>query len=194
MKNLTALLFSLFLINNFYAQIIESPLAFNTESSVAIQQTKDLAALTHVNTSKKAIKTTGVNATYINSSVFTDNAMYVKILQQQAALYDVKKAKNYKPKTKSSYDVLFNTTRGTMTVTYDDSGKIISSKEQYTNVALPKAVIVNIMKAYPEWRFNTNICSIDYKQDTGHVSTYRVKISNGNQSKTIKADGKGNLI
>ncbi|CDF80528.1 nicotinic acid mononucleotide adenyltransferase [Formosa agariphila KMM 3901] len=194
MKNLIALLFSLFLINNFYAQIIESPEAFESKTSVAVNQSKDLAAITNLNTSKRSVTTTGVNATYINSAVFTDNATYVKVLQQRAAKYDVKNSENYNEKSKSSYNVVFNTKRGNMSVNYDDSGEIKSSQEQYKNVALPKAVIVNIMKAYPDWRFNTNICSVVYQKNKGHVTTYKVKISNGKQSKTVKSDDKGNII
>ncbi|WP_159427066.1 hypothetical protein [Formosa haliotis] len=50
------------------------------------------------------------------------------------------------------------------------------------------------MKAYPQWRFNENVCTVDYKHNKAVITTYKVKISNGNQTKTVKTDEKGNLI
>ena len=194
MKKSIAFVCCLFLVNSFYAQIIETPEQLEQETAVAINQNKNLAALSNVNKTNASIKTVGVNATYMNSSVFTDNATSVKILQLEAAKFDLKNADAYDSKEKSSYNVVFDSNKGIMTVTYDNNGQITASKERYTNVALPKSVIVSIMKSYPDWRFDSNECNINYKHNKGQFTSYNVKISNGNQTKTVQSDGKGNLI
>ena len=196
MKKFIALLCCLFLANSFYAQIIETHQELESETVVAINQNKDLKALSNLNTTNKAtVKTVGVNATYLNSSVFTDNAAYVKNLQQHASKYDVKKSDVYNHSSSSStYNVDFSTKKGDMTVTYDSDGQISSSQERYKNVALPRPVIVSIMKTYPSWRLDSNICNINYKHNKGVLTSYKVKISKGNQTKTVKSDDKGNII
>ncbi|MDW5287605.1 hypothetical protein [Formosa sp. PL04] len=194
MKKFIALVCCLFLVNNFYAQTIKTQQELELESAVAVNQNKNVAALTNLDKSRASVKTVGVNATYMNSSVFTDNATFVKILQQRAAKYDLKNTEVYNPGDKSTYAVVFDTKKGVMSVTYNDDGKITASKERYKNVALPRPVIVSIMKAYPEWRFDGNVCSIDYKDNKGLLTSYKVKISNGTQTKTVKSDAKGNII
>ncbi|WP_066224252.1 hypothetical protein [Formosa haliotis] len=92
MKTCIALVGCLFIVNSFYAQTTElkSEQQHESETAVAYNQSKDLAALNNLNTNTMAVKTTGVNANYLNSHMLSDNALYVKVLQQHAAQYDLK--------------------------------------------------------------------------------------------------------
>ncbi|MBP1838119.1 hypothetical protein [Formosa algae] len=198
MKKFMSLVCCLFIVNSFYAQSIE-PLN-NYNSQMALNQGRNVTALsaiealTPAKTTKATVKTVGVNATYINSSRFTENAMFVKAFQERAAQYNLKDHKVYDSKSKSTYDVVFSNKKGTMTINYNKIGEIKESKEKYKDVALPKPVIISIMKAYPEWRFENNVCNINYKYNKGISTLYKVTISNGKHTKTVKSDDQGNLL
>ncbi|MDW5287603.1 hypothetical protein [Formosa sp. PL04] len=193
MKKIITLVCCLFLGNNFYAQV-EITQDNLQENPIAYTQTKNPDAQTSLEKSKATVKTVGVNATYMNNSVFTDNGNYVKILQQYISKYDVKNMEAYNNDDKSIYDVSFKTKKGIFLVTYKGDGQIISSKERYKNVIIPKAVSISIMKTYPNWIHEASICTVNYRHGKGLSTSYRVKISNGNQTKIIKTDAKGNII
>lgn len=194
MKQFISIAVCLLFIGSAYAQTTDPQNPNKEETAVAYtsdQQKADLA-LAKYNTT--AIKTTGMNANYLNSTFLVNSPTKVKILQQQAALYDLENAEVYDSSSKSEYDVVFDTKRSTMNVRYNDMGKIMKSRERFKNIALPTDVIVAVMKAYPDWRFDGNVCTINYKHDQGISTTYKIMISNDNKKKTVKINEDGNLI
>ncbi|MGJ5641977.1 hypothetical protein [Formosa sp. S-31] len=192
MKKLIPMALCLLFAGSIYAQTRDSIRSNEEETAIAYQKQ---AQLDLIASRSATVKTTGANASYLNSTYLVNSPTYVKILQQKAALLDLAELDDYDSRDDSDYDVVFDSDKATMSVAYDDMGTIKYSREQFKNVAMPTPVIVSVMKAYPGYRFDGNTCTIEYAQDKGITNTiYKIKISNENDRKTVKVDDEGNLI
>lgn len=199
MKRVMSLAVCLLLAGSIYAQTdlenaTDTLPTSEDETALAYTKSQQKADAMLAKYHSTAIKTTGVNASYLNSTFLVDSPTYVKIAQQNAALFDLANTEVYDNSEAASYDVVFDSKRSTISVRYDDMGKIIYSKERFENIALPNAVIVSIMKQYPNYRFDANVCTINYAENKGINTTYKVMISHGKDKKTVKVDDKGNFI
>lgn len=199
MKRVMSLAVCLLLAGSIYAQTdlenaTDTLPTSEDETALAYTKSQQKADAMLAKYHSTAIKTTGVNASYLNSTFLVDSPTYVKIAQQNAALFDLANTEVYDNSEAASYDVVFDSKRSTISVRYDDMGKIIYSKERFENIALPNAVIVSIMKQYPNYRFDANVCTINYAENKGIYTTYKVMISHGKDKKTVKVDDKGNFI
>ena len=70
--------------------------------------------------------------------------------------------------------------------TYDNSGKIVKSSENYINIKLPHQLTLEVIKTFPNWRILKSQQFIEYNSLTGPESTFVIKIKNDKKSKVLK--------
>ena len=170
-------------------------LLFLSLTTAAFSQDKE------TNLEEKAIKMEELPAVVIKS-VGKDFSVYlpdknpdrnVRALEEKFISYDL--GKDYEGY--ESYLVIMETSKGTLTATYNENGKLTSVIENYKNIKLPNSVIYSIYKTYPGWQIIND--KYLYSQKEGDIikKEYNLKIKKGNEVRKliVKPDGeivKGN--
>jgi len=81
-----------------------------------------------------------------------------------------------------------------ITNTYDQSGKLIASKEVAKNEKLPVEIAESLEKTYPGWAIANDVYRMNrYKDDTEEES-YKVILEKGNQKMKIYLDATGGIL
>lgn len=144
-----------------------------------------------VNKVKPAPKT--LNNNYLNKVLDNSMAIHVSALEKQVSQFDITSVSKYKGESKP-FKTIFKTNKGSIDVSYDEKGKIISTTEKYTNVKLPDAVRDIVFKTYSDW----TLLNVDYMV---HYNTYKkvkkiylVKIGKGKLKKKIKVNSDGEIL
>lgn len=93
-----------------------------------------------------------------------------------------------------SYLVVFSNSKGTLSATYDEKGKLTSVVEKYNNIILPAPVIYNMYKSYPGWKIVND--KYLYTQENGDVTKkqYNVKLKKGKETIKLKVNPKGEIL
>jgi hypothetical protein len=125
------------------------------------------------------------NIKYLEHVNAKDNPIIVMKLENVAAQYNITESSIYKQKSNTTYEVVFEESNGKIVATYNKSGEIIKSVEEYNNLKLPIQVSVAISKKYPGWSFASNTHRIIYKN--GSIKKmYDVIIKNNSTTKELK--------
>jgi len=139
------------------------------------------------NPDSKTTNDTGIvqNLPYLQQVKVNDSPVIVMKLEHIAAQYNIKEAPIYKEKSQVTYDVIFEESNGKIIATYNKSGEIVSSIEEYKNLKLPLQVSATISKTYPGWSFISNIHKIVYTKNKAK-KMYTIQIKNNNLTKELK--------
>lgn len=90
-----------------------------------------------------------------------------------------------------NYLVIMETSKGSLTATYNQNGKLTSVVENYKNVKLPGEVIYSIYKTYPGWQIVND--KYLYSQKEGDIikKEYNLKIKKDKEVRKliVKSDG-----
>lgn len=133
-------------------------------------------------TSKRA----PVNLSFINSFATIDISKRILSFQKVAANYDIKANSLYTPSKPSTYTVNFKEANNKIVNLYNHNGEILSSNQSYSEIRLPYAISSKIALEHAGWLINDIKCVISYTKGKDVDIVYKVKIKNGNQSKTLK--------
>jgi len=125
------------------------------------------------------------NLAYLEQVNVNESPVIVMKLENIAAQYNIKDAPIYKSKRATTYDVIFEESNGKIIATYNKTGELVSSIEEYKNLKLPLQVSTAISKKYPGWSFIANAHKIIYNKNMAK-KMYTVKIKNNNQTKLLK--------
>lgn len=130
---------------------------------------------------------------YLNAVDQKDLAQPVKMLQKMAAEYDVKASDLY-VEDYDEYQVSFYIPSGTILASYDREGKLLSTVERYTDIALPEAVRTAIGQRYPGWSIPKDVYLVNYYEQRGATKVYKVTLQNGDKRIRVKTNDKGEFI
>lgn len=116
--------------------------------------------------------------------------LYVKALQGKFVAYEL--GKDYEGFQK--YLVIMEGDKGSLTATYNATGKLISVVENYKNVKLPNAVIYSVYKEFPGWEFVND--KFLYTQEDGDVikKQYHIKIRKDNEVRKLVVKPSGEIL
>ncbi|WP_066224261.1 hypothetical protein [Formosa haliotis] len=197
MKTFLSIALGLLLSGGLYAQTTKFSKAKGKRIAETTIEAPD-AAIVGSASSTTAVKTTGVNANYLNISNVLESPKSVRQFQQIVAEYDVKTSGMYNSKyeglSKPIYQITMQTKDGILRVDYNGDGKIVKTSEHYSNVAIPSFMVVKILQEYPGWKIVSQNCNVDYLQNKGTTRTYKIKIEKEGKKKTLHLDGAGKLL
>lgn len=130
---------------------------------------------------------------YLSAVDQKELAQPVKMLQKQAAEYDVKKSDFYEDEY-DTYFISFFIPQGEILATYDQDGKLLRTAEKYKNVALPKAVTKAVMDRFPQWIIAEDAYLVNYYEESGAKKVYKLTLQNGDKRLKVKLNEKGEFI
>jgi len=174
MKKLVILIVSVMIANTINAQSEDIAFAYLdndsfTESTVNNRQfTIDKSAYNYASAK-------GTNA----SSV-------IKHMENIIANYDLTTNRAFDTSNRANYKVVFKQKNSKAIVNYNTDGEIISSIERYKNVKIPIKIAVLISLNNNGFYLKKTTVYKRYKRNTGFVTNYKVIISNGQETKTLK--------
>jgi hypothetical protein len=114
----------------------------------------------------------------------------VRILEHQAASYDVKNSEYYDDEYEE-YNISFYLPAGYVLATYNKDGKLLRTAERFKNVALPKSVAQSLVKRYPHWDIPKDVYRVTYKDDKGATKVWKVLLKQGEKRLKVKLDDEG---
>lgn len=130
---------------------------------------------------------------YLSAVDQKDVAQPVKMLERQAATYDVKKSELYEDDY-GTYFVSFYIPEGNILAAYDKDGRLLRTVEKYKDIALPKAVASAIVTKYPDWRMAKDVYLVNYNEGSPAKKIYKVTLEKGDQRMKVKTNEKGEFL
>jgi len=151
------------------------------------------------NSEMKEVKLSDVTITALNDD-YLDKvgeseslSPWVFTLEREASRFNVKESPNFYPGGTNKFG--FIKRKGKIIATYNDDGKIVSTKEFYGDIMLPNAVREALYLAYPEWNMKKNTYLVSYDHRRGAKKVYKIQIQNDEKrTKTVKFDDEGNIM
>ena len=116
----------------------------------------------------------------------------VREYQNMASEYDVTKSYQFDGRN-SPFTLVFRTEKGTITANYDANGEVISSKEQFRNVAPPTDMVKKVLSEYDGWKLVKSNYYVSYNKNKSTVAYHTLQITNGKKKKSISMDVDGTL-
>jgi len=126
------------------------------------------------------------NSDYLMNVNQKDTPQRVSKLQNIVANYKIQDAEVFERKTKSTYDVIFKETNGSITATYNTDGNIIKTVEKFRDLKLPYALAKEIFKQNPSWNLKGNSQTTSYDETNGSVKIYSITIQKDGVKKTLE--------
>ncbi|CAM4024247.1 hypothetical protein [Gillisia limnaea] len=139
------------------------------------------------------IKIVAVNYKYLDAAGEEDVAEPVKLLQREAATFNLKNSEYYQDDY-DTYFISFFIPQGKILASYDRDGKLLRTAEKFKDIALPKAVSTAVAKRFPGWSVSKDVYLVSYHEAKGASKTYKLLLENGDKRMRIKTDEKGNFL
>lgn len=121
-----------------------------------------------------------------NTLISNQSSKRITAFQNEVSKYDITSKSIYTPKNPSNYTVVFKEAQNVITNIYNHDGEVISSEQTFKAIRLPNNISISILKEYPNWSIKAVNCVITYEKSKDVKKLYKIKISNGTKSKTIK--------
>ena len=139
-----------------------------------------------------SLSSNSLNSNYLYKVQDESMSVLVRTLEEKASNFNVKKSKKFDGDI-NPFKVVFKVPNGSIIVTYNNDGEILSSLERFKNIKLPEPVRVSIFKKYPNWSLISNSYLVSYNKDENVKKEYKVQIGKDNLKKQIKVDPFGNI-
>ncbi|MDX5584270.1 MAG: nicotinate-nucleotide adenylyltransferase [Aureibaculum sp.] len=133
------------------------------------------------------------NYDYLQHIKSNDIHPTVSLLERKVAKFDIKSL-NLEIDGYSTYQVLFFIPEGKINALYNNSNKIIRTREIFKDIKLPIHVINSISKTYPEYDIESDVYFVRYDHRKGIKKTYKITLVNKDRSIKIKSDENGNIL
>ena len=133
------------------------------------------------------------NYKYLRSLDNKEVAQPVQMLEQQAAVYDVKESEFFQDDF-DTYYVSFYLPMGYILAIYDSTGKLLSTAEKFKNVAVPSVVRTAVIERYPNWAISKNIYRVNFEDAKGAKQVYKLVLENGKKRIRVKVNEKGEIF
>lgn len=139
------------------------------------------------------IEIVAVNYKYLDAAGDEDVAEPVKLLQREAAAFDLKNSEYYQDEY-DTYFISFFIPEGKILASYDRDGKLLRTAEKFKNIALPRAVTETIAERFPNWTIAEDVYLVNYHEAKGASKRYKILLENGDKRMRVKTDEKGNFL
>lgn len=130
---------------------------------------------------------------YLSSVDNRELAQPVKLLEHQAAAYDVKNSEFYDDEY-DEYYISFYLPSGYILATYDKNGKLLRTAERYKNVALPKVVSASLQEKYPDWAIPKDVYLVTYEEEKGATKVWKLLLKQGDKRLRVKLNERGEYV
>lgn len=130
---------------------------------------------------------------YLSAVDNQDVAQPVRMLERQAAEYDVKETDYYEDEY-DNYFVSFYIPQGSILAAYDKDGRLIRTAEKYSDIGLPQAVREAVVKRFPNWSIAKDAYLVTYNEDKGAKKVYKILLKNGDKRMKVKANENGEFL
>jgi hypothetical protein len=127
---------------------------------------------------------------YLSAVDNRELAQPIRLLENQAATYDVKNSEYYDDEYEE-YNISFYLPAGYVLATYNKDGKLLRTAERYKNVALPKSVAQSLVKRYPHWAIPKDVYKVTYEEDKGVTKVWKVLLKQGDKRLKVKLTEEG---
>lgn len=139
------------------------------------------------------IEIVAVNYKYLDAAGDEDVAEPVKLLQREAAAFDLKNSEYYQDEY-DTYFISFFIPEGKILASYDRDGKLLRTAEKFKNISLPRAVTEAIAERFPNWTIAEDVYLVNYHEAKGASKRYKILLENGDKRMRVKTDEKGNFL
>lgn len=131
---------------------------------------------------------------YLSAVTKQEVSQPVRMLQRQAAEYNVKST-DYYEEDNDVYFVSFYIPEGQILASYDKEGKLLSTVEKYKNIELPKVIAEAVGKRYPNWSINKDVYFVNYHETNTEVKKYyKLTLRNGDRRMQVKVNAEGEFL
>lgn len=194
MKTLLTITLSLLSLSIGHSQVIQE--IKTTENGLALTRTNEVGISEAMLAEKSSagIKTTGVNANYINLSNVHEHSSYIRKFQNLIALYNIENSDAFNDNYDGIYQIKMKTKSGYVNVYYNNKGEVLETFERYTDVAIPSHIITKVLKTYPDWAITSQICEIKHVHNKANQTEYEIHLKKDTLKKKVYLDGNGNFI
>jgi hypothetical protein len=127
---------------------------------------------------------------YLSAVDNRELAQPIRLLEHQAATYDVKNSEYYDDEYEE-YNISFYLPAGYVLATYNKDGKLLRTAERFKNVALPKSVAQSLVKRYPHWAIPKDVYKVTYEEDKGVTKVWKVLLKQGDKRLKVKLTEEG---
>lgn len=131
---------------------------------------------------------------YLNATNNREMSQPVKMLEFQAASYDVKKSEFYNDDY-DGYYITFFIPDGQILAAYDKDGKLLRTAEKFKNTKLPPAVREAVVQRFPNWQISQDVYRVhyyDHKEKAERV--FKLLLKNGDKRMNVKLNENGEFI
>lgn len=131
---------------------------------------------------------------YLSAADNKEMAQPVKMLEYQAASYDVKKSEFYNDDY-DGYYISFYIPDGQILAAYDKDGKLLRTAEKFKNTKLPATVRDAVIRRFPNWHISQDVYQVHYfdqKEEADKV--FKILLENGDKRMKVKLNDKGEFI
>ena len=131
---------------------------------------------------------------YLSAVTKQEVSQPVKMLQRQAAEYNVKST-DYYEEDNDVYFVSFYIPEGQILASYDKDGKLLSTVEKYKDIELPKAIGEAVGKRFPNWSISKDVYFVNYHETNTEVKKYyKLTLRNGDRRMQVKVNAEGEFM
>ena len=134
-----------------------------------------------------------INSNYLEMVQDETTPEDVKIIEDQVFRYDVTISKMFDGRSEP-FKAVFRSTKGSIIVTYDKRGEVLSSLEKFKDVILPESIKHYVLKKYPNWSLLNDTYYVSYIRGKNIKKSYKIKIGKDNLKKNLKLDVSGNIV
>ena len=133
----------------------------------------------------EGVTVTPVNIDYLKKVQGNATPEIVKALENKAARFNIKESPMFDNGI-GPYKVYFSNSKGRIVATYNNEGKILSSKEKFGDVVIPVPVRNTVYQAFPDWKINSNTYMVYYNGERGTKKTYHFQIGKDGLKEKLK--------
>ncbi|WP_053992886.1 hypothetical protein [Mangrovimonas sp. TPBH4] len=135
-----------------------------------------------------------IHMDYLKEITYDNTAKYIVDLESKVAKFNISTFEDFeRPSEDNTYEVNFKSEKGSIIVSYDKDGNIVSTNEHFEDIKLPKEVRETVFKSHPGWFLLETDYYVDYDYNEPSHKFYKVKIGNGEDKLNLKLDPSGVL-
>lgn len=133
----------------------------------------------------EGVVVTNINLNYLEKVLDKTLSDNVVSLENEASLFNVKELVEFDGR-KESFQVMFKATKGYIIADYDRNGKIQKTEERYQDIKLPKDLIKEVLRQYPNSNLLKVVYTVDYDDQKDTKKSYRIQINNDGEKKKLE--------
>ncbi|OMP29917.1 MULTISPECIES: hypothetical protein [Mangrovimonas] len=135
-----------------------------------------------------------IHMDYLKEITYDNTAKYIVDLESKVAKFNINTYDEFeRPSEDNTYDVNFKSEKGSIIVSYDKDGNIVSTDEHFEDIKLPQEVRETVFKSHPGWFLLETDYYVNYDYNEPTHKYYKVKIGNGEDRLSVKVDPSGVL-